>query len=409
MPIALVDCFSGAAGDMWVGALLDLGLPLGDLAGPVASLGLEGVAVRSERVVRGSLAGTLFVVDTAARPPVLDPGVVVVPRRAAAPAAHHGQHRGLAEIEAILARADVAARVRERCRAVFHCIAEAEAKVHGTTVAQVHFHEVGAEDTIVDVVCAVLGTDLLGIERIHSSEVVVGKGTVRCEHGTLPVPAPGTLEILKGIPIRAGELSGERTTPTGAALLKVLVHDFARPVRCVPERTGYGAGTRDTEDVPNLLRITLAESFDPGAAPRIVEISCNLDTASGELLAFLIDGCLQRGAADAFAVPATAKKGRPAFVLHALCDHAAKDGVATFLLEESSTLGVRMHEPERRVLERWSEMRETALGPVRMKCARLPSGAVVARPEDDEVSRLVRESGLARREVLLRIGANLGA
>jgi uncharacterized protein (DUF111 family) len=408
MPIALVDCFSGAAGDMWVGALLDLGLPLADLAGPVASLGLEGVAVRSERVVRGSLAGTLFVVDTAARPPVLDPGVVVVPRRAAAPAAHHGQHRGLAEIEAILARADVAARVRERCRAVFHCIAEAEAKVHGTTVAQVHFHEVGAEDTIVDVVCAVLGTDLLGIERIHSSEVVVGKGTVRCEHGTLPVPAPGTLEILKGIPIRAGELSGERTTPTGAALLKVLVHDFARPVRCVPERTGYGAGTRDTEDVPNCcasrsrsrsIRVPRRDRRDlvqprhgerraAGVPDRRVPAARGRRRVRGA-------GDGQEGPPGVRAARAVRPRGegRGRHVPARGVEHAR----------------VRMHEPERRVLERWSEMRETALGPVRMKCARLPSGAVVARPEDDEVSRLVRESGLARREVLLRIGANLGA
>ena len=398
MRIAFLDCFSGVAGDMWVGALLDLGLPLADLERTVATLGLPGVEVRAQRVQRQTLAGTWFQVVT--------PGTIVVPgavaRRKPVPVAH-GPHRGLADCLALVRRADLPGPVRERAEAVFVELARAEAAVHGTTPEQVHFHEVGAEDTIVDIVCTVLGSHRLGIERYYASSIELGSGSVRCAHGTMPVPAPGTLALVSGMPVRS-TLAGERTTPTGAALLRVLVAGFEPRHAWVPERAGYGAGTRDPDDMPNLLRITLGDDRGPGAAAEVLEIRCNLDTATGEELGYLLAGCLARGAVDAFVTPATGKKGRPTQVLTVLVDAARREAIAGFLLEESTTLGLRYHVCGRQVLERWEETIATEFGPVRFKCARLPSGTVARRPEADEVARLVRERGLARREILARLG-----
>ncbi|MEQ1632471.1 MAG: LarC family nickel insertion protein, partial [Planctomycetota bacterium] len=280
---------------------------------------------------------------------------------------------------------------------------EVEARAHATTVEAVHFHEVGAEDTIVDIVCACAGTHMLGLERLYSSAVAVGSGTVRAAHGVLPVPAPATLELLTGVPVRQGGLRGERTTPTGAALLRAHVAEFEPRLSWVPEKAGYGAGTRDDVDVPNLLRLTVGTMRDTGSAMQIEELQCQLDTATGEHLGYLLDEAIRRNALDAFATAVQMKKGRPGYLLTVLCDVATAESMATFLLEESGSLGVRRHRSERAVVERWQETRATPLGQVVWKCARLPSGAVVARPEDDEVRRLCRERAMARAEVLQKL------
>lgn len=416
MRIGYFDCFSGVSGDMWVGALLDAGLPLLSLQEAVAALALPGVAVRTERVMRADLAGTRFVVEVdGAEPgravderPAAGAGARLVPLgkaplalRPGAGASH--EHRGLQEVLAIVRRARLPAAVDARCTAVFEAIAEVEARAHGTTVDRVHFHEIGAVDTIVDVVCACLGVHELGLERIYSSAVAVGSGTVRTEHGVLPVPAPGALDLLFGIPVRQGGLRGERTTPTGAALLRTMVHEFEPRFVWVPGARGYGAGTRDDAEVPNLLRLTIGELRQATSPTQLVELQCHVDTATGEQLGWLLDEALRRGAVDAFAAPVHMKKGRPGHLLTVLVDDARADALVALLLEEASTLGVRRHRVERAVLERWEETRSSPLGPVRCKVARLPSGAVVARPEDDEVARLCREHGLSRREVLARL------
>lgn len=435
MRIGYLDCFSGVAGDMWVGALLDLGVPFEALQAAVQSLRLEGVRIQREAVLRAGIAATRFVVQVDGR----EPGAAPEPTPGDHhhhPHAHdhghdhahdhahdhpHGEahahvhahgdapvqagrpHRHLADIRAILHRADLPDVVRQQCDAVFAAIAEAEARQHGCSVDTVHFHEVGAEDTIVDIVCACLGTHLLGIDRLYSSAVAVGSGTVRCEHGLLPVPAPGTLDLLFGMPVRHGGLCGERTTPTGAALLRVLVAEFEPQFHWVPGARGHGAGRRDDDGHANVLRLTVGEQRDAHSATAVQELSCQLDTATGETLAWLLDELLRRGALDAFATPIVMKKGRPAQQLTALCDDAHADALQTFLLEESSSLGVRRRRLERAVLERWQESRATALGPVAYKVARLPSGALLARPEDDELRRLCAAHGLSRSEVLRRL------
>jgi uncharacterized protein (TIGR00299 family) protein len=293
--------------------------------------------------------------------------------------------------------------VKESCRRVYRSIGEVEAAAHGCSIDEVHFHEVGAEDTIVDVVCACLGTHLLGIERLHAHGIQVGSGTVRAEHGVLPVPAPATAALLRGIPVRAGGLAGERTTPTGAALLRVLAHDFDVPVGYAAETIGYGAGTRDDPEVPNLLRLTIGTAVDPKSSLQLIELQCHLDTATGEQVGWLLEELLRRGAVDAFVLPVQMKKGRPGFLVTALADAARERVVTDLLLEESTSLGVRRQAVDRAVLERWQEPRETPLGRVTFKVARLPSGAMQARPEDEELARLCREHGLGRAEVLRRL------
>ncbi len=384
MKIGYLDCCAGVAGDMWVGALLDAGLPFAAVERTVAALPLPGVSVRQHRVLRAGLGAVQFEVCRA-------PG----PR----------PHRHLADIVAILERAAIPARVRQRAVQVFTVLAEAEATVHRTSVDAVHFHEVGAEDTIVDVVCACAGIEELGLERLYASPVAVGSGVVHCEHGTLPVPAPATAALLTGVPVVAGSVAGEATTPTGAALLKVWVAEFAPALTWVPERSGYGAGERDPDALPNVLRLTVGHT---AAAPAhavetVLELQCTLDTASGEQLAYLIDGALARGAVDAHVQAVHMKKGRPGQLLSVLCPPAQRDALLEFLLEESTSLGVRWRSLQRAVLERWGEAVDTEWGVVRYKVWRAPGGDVLRRPEEDEVRRLLVETGLSRRALLSRL------
>ncbi|HEX6810193.1 MAG TPA: nickel pincer cofactor biosynthesis protein LarC [Planctomycetota bacterium] len=406
MRIAVFDGWSGVAGDMWVGALLDAGVPMAPLESAVASLGLPGVSIHAARVLRGGLSGTHFTVDrsaaSAAAGEALFTPLPTAGHRAVRSAAAGGHaHRGLREIAEIVQRAELPAVVKDRCLQVYRAIGEVEASAHGCSIDAVHFHEVGAEDTIVDVVCACLGTHLLAVERIHANGIAVGSGTVRAAHGILPVPAPATAALLRGIPVRQGGLEGERTTPTGAALLRTLVHEFDSAVSFTAEAIGYGAGTRDDAEVPNLLRVTVGTRTAP--ANELVELQCHLDTATGEQAGWLLDELLRRGAVDAFAVPVTMKKGRPGLLITVLCDDARVRPLTDLLLEESSSLGVRHHRVSRTVLERWQETRATPCGPVVFKVARLPSGALLARPEDDEVRRLCASLGAGRAEVLRRL------
>jgi uncharacterized protein (DUF111 family) len=247
----------------------------------------------------------------------------------------------------------------------------------------------------------------MGIQRLYSSAVVTGTGRVHCDHGEMPVPAPGTLGNLFGIPVRSGGPQHECTTPTGAALLKVLVDEFEPDLTWVPETTGYGAGSRDIDGYPNLLRFSVGGMRDAGAAQTLTEVTCNLDTLTGEDLGYLLASLLERGAVDAFATPVVMKKGRPAYQVTVLVENADRDLVVQFLLEEALTLGVRMHTVDREVLERWQETVETDLGPVQCKVARLPSGRVIRRPEDDDVQRLTRETAISRPEILARLKKQL--
>jgi uncharacterized protein (TIGR00299 family) protein len=407
MRIAVFDAWAGVAGDMWVGALLDAGAPLAALADAVASLGLPGVSLRTERVLRCGLSGLRFLVDEGGMP--AEQFVPLAPAGSLLQVGGGGHvHRGLREIEAIVQRAALPEPVRAQCLAVYRAIGEVEAAAHGVALEQVHFHEVGAVDTIVDVVCACLAVHLLGIERIVANGIEVGSGTVRAAHGVLPVPAPATEALLRGIPVRRGGLPGERTTPTGAALLKVLCAAFDQPVAMTVRSVGYGAGTRDDALAPNLLRVAVGDTVAASSPTAVVELQCQIDTATGEQLGWLLDELLRRGAVDAFVTPVQMKKGRPGVLVTVLAEPARAVELRTLLLAEAGTLGVREQRVDRHVLERWQETRETPFGPLRFKVARLPGGEVLARPESDDLQRICAEFHLGRQEVLRRLGATLG-
>lgn len=403
MRVAVFDAFSGVAGDMWVGALLDAGVPLAPLTAAVRSLQLPGVAIRAEKVLRAGLLGTRFVVDVPGQAGSAFAFTPVVATKVATAAGAGHAHRRLADIERIVARAELPAPVLADALAVYRAIGEVEAAAHGVGIDEVHFHEVGAEDTIVDVVCACYATHLLKVDAIHCHGLALGSGTIHAEHGLLPVPAPATAALLRGVPARRGGPRGERTTPTGAALLRVLCDGFDEPLTFTTEATGYGAGTRDDAELPNLLRVSVGTLAPATSAGELCELQCHVDTATGEQVGWLLDELLARGAVDAFATAITMKKGRTGVLLTALCDDARVRPLEQFLLEEAGTLGVRRHRVQRTVLERWQETRATAFGAVRFKCARLPSGAVVARPEDDELRRICAEHALGRAEALRRL------
>jgi hypothetical protein len=403
MKIALFEGFAGVAGDMWVGALLDAGVPLAPLVEAVRSLPLPGVELVATKVLRGGLTGTHFRVLEGGQ--VADASGFYLPTNAPRAPLQVGSgtghlHRGLREIEAILNAGTLPAPVRAHCLQIYRAIGEVEAAAHGVDLDTVHFHEVGAVDTIVDVVCACLGTHLLGVDRIYASGIVTGFGTVTAAHGELPVPAPATAALLRGIPVRRGRWPGECTTPTGAALLRCLVDEFEPDLTYTTTAIGYGAGTRNPAERPNLLRLVLGETAPTPDAASLWELECQVDTATGEQLGWLLDELLRRGALDAMAAPVLMKKGRPGHWLVVLCHGEHQAALSQLLLEESTSLGVRRHRIEREILERWQELRPSPYGPVQWKVARLPSGQLLARPEDEELRRLAATTGLGRAELL---------
>jgi uncharacterized protein (TIGR00299 family) protein len=378
MRIAWFDCFSGVSGDMCLGALLSAGWPAAELEALPARLGLEGARVSVGVARRGAIQAT--------RVEVAAPG--------------SQPHRHLRHIEAILEAADLPARVRERSRAVFRRLAEAEAAVHGTTPEQVHFHEVGAVDAIVDVVGTVLGLDALGVERVSASALPVGGGSVDCEHGRMPVPAPATAWLLRGVPIVPTPIRTELVTPTGAALLATLAEGWGPPPPCTLEAVGTGAGGRDLPEQANVLRVFLGRAGEALPGRRTVTVlETALDDESPQVVAALLSGLLADGALDAMAVPATMKKGRPGVWLVVLCEPAQADRVARRLLEETSTLGVRVRHDERIELPRRAAEVMTPFGAVALKVATLPGGGERAVPEFESVRAAAERSGRPLREV----------
>jgi uncharacterized protein (TIGR00299 family) protein len=284
---------------------------------------------------------------------------------------------------------------------IFERLAEAEARVHGTGVDQVHFHEVGAVDSIIDVVGTVLGFEMLGIDRFFSSPLRVGRGTVKTEHGLLPIPAPATAELLRGVSVYAGELEGEYVTPTGAAILTTLCESFGPMPPLKIDRIGYGAGSRDPEGFPNALRLVLAEAEEDhrGAAARVMVIETNIDDMSPQVYGFVMERGFALGALDVFFMPVQMKKHRPGVLLTVLCEEAKLDALCELLLSETTTLGVRYYEAARRVLERAVEVVQTPHGAVNIKVAREGNRTLHFQPEFEDCARLASESGISLMEV----------
>ena len=379
MTIAILDPFSGISGDMTLGALVAVGLDERWLVDLPRTLGLDGVRVRVQEVVRGEIVCRKVDFDIPPQP--------------------HGRH--IREIRRLVAEAGVPDRVRERADRVFTAIAEAEGEIHGMPAEEVHLHEVGAVDAILDVVGAVWGFELLGVQEIYCGTISLGDGFVRAAHGVLPVPAPATLKLLEGIRVRPGpDGAGELVTPTGAGLVREL-SSGPPPDEYVPLRSGFGAGTKDPVGRANALRLVLAEHVAaPGASRETIAVlAADMDDITGEHLAGLADLLRARGALDVILTGTLMKKGRPGTRVEVLAPPAAADALEEVLLVHGSTIGVRRTLVTRRPLARESVTVEVLGHPVTVKVVTLPGGARRAKPEFDDVVRVATATGRPTAEV----------
>jgi uncharacterized protein (TIGR00299 family) protein len=368
MKIAYLDCFSGISGDMTLGALVDAGVSARYLRSELKKLGVSGYTVTIRPVVKKGIAATA--VDVRVKPSAIK------------------GRRHYPDIVSIIERSSLAVAVKEVALAIFARIAEAEAAVHATTLAKVHFHEVGAVDSIVDVVGAAVGFAALGVDAVEASPINVGSGTVETDHGVLPVPAPATLRILAGIPTYADGPLRELTTPTGAAIVGSLARRFGGQPPMIVERVGYGAGGYDLTDRSNVVRLTVGRTEEGAAVESLVELAATIDDMNPEAYGYAADRLFAAGAKDVTLTPVYMKKGRPGVVMTVLADGETAAALEAILFAETTTLGVRRLRVERAALPRSVVTVKTIYGPVKVKIARLPDGSVKAAPEYDDVARL---------------------
>ena len=410
MRIAYLDCFSGISGDMFLGALVDAGVPFGLLQQTVAALNV-GASLERSRVNRGGISATKI--------DVLVNGKKDLPReefwaekssqeaneQEAANRHLHGRH--LSHILKIIAGAAISERSKTTANSIFGALGEAEARIHNVPVEKIHFHEVGAADAIVDIVCAAVGAEALQVERILASALNVGGGTVTCAHGVMPVPAPATLELLKGVPVYSGDVQKELVTPTGAAIVRVLASSFgARPLMTV-DTIGYGAGARDFPKHSNVLRLTIGEvatpdddSQGPGEQEEVDVLEANLDDLSPQIIGYVCERLLTEGALDVFATAVQMKKSRPGTLLTVLAQPRDSSKMRGILLQETSTLGVRSRREDRYVLQRRHETILTPWGEVCIKIGSMQGDDTNIAPEYEDCRRIASEKHVPLKTVL---------
>jgi uncharacterized protein (TIGR00299 family) protein len=386
-----LDCFSGASGDMILGALLDLGLPLDALKSALGSLAVEIGDIRAERVLRAGITATKF------RGGDSSPSVA----GAAGPPAH--KHYHLKGILNAIRRSALSPEGQDRAAHLFERLAETEAAIHGTPIEKVHLHEVGALDSIIDIVGAVYGFEYFGFDDIEASPLNVGGGTIECAHGTFPVPAPATARLLQGVPIY-GDGTSELVTPTGALLVTGYAKAFGPLPPMRVDKIAYGAGERDPKGKPNVLRMLTGDrTSDVGPrtsdVERVVKIECQIDDMNPQFFGPLMDGLLAAGALDVFYTAVQMKKNRPGTLVTVLAPPAKRQPLTEILFRESTTIGVRYMEMSRTCLDRAVESGETPYGPVRFKIARQDGRELNASPEFDDCERLALEHGVSIKAV----------
>ena len=402
--IAYFDCPSGAAGDMILGALVDAGVPFETLERELAGLALAGYRLECSEVMKAGFRATKVHVRLEGYEE--GPGYFRrLPDPDGPPEHHPAGHRGLGEILGILERSRLAQAVRDMASRIFRRLAEAEARVHGTTPERVQFHDVGAIDAIVDVTGSCIGLHLLGVDAVHFGTLPVGGGFVQGPHGRIPVPAPAVAELLRGFPTLDNGIRRELVTPTGAAILTTLaVGSGAMPAMRVTA-VGYGAGTMELE-TPNVLRVFVGEAAvaaptgTPTPTETIIQVETTVDDMSPQLYEPLLERLLEGGALDAWLTPVIMKRSRPGVVLTALCEPGRVADLSRLLFEESSTIGVRWTAYQRARLAREMVRLDTAYGPVTFKVSRLDGRVITVTPEFEEIRRIARDRGLAVREVL---------
>ena len=390
MNILYLDCYAGISGDMTVGALLDLGVPLEYLETELAKLGLpkESYKLSTSRTERHHMAALKFDV------------------------AVHDHHtlRHYAGIDAMIAGSGLAEPVRERAMLIFRRLAEAEAHVHGVAVEEVHFHEVGAVDSIVDIVGTAICLEYLDVEAVYASALPLGGGFVETAHGRLPVPAPATAELLKGLAVHGDCGPGERVTPTGAAIVAALAAGSGAQPAMVMEKMGCGAGGKDFADCPNILRALLGKKIEKiDSDDEVIVVETNIDDSTPEVLGYAMERLLDEGALDVFFTPIQMKKNRPGVMMSFLCRPAQLDQLAGLLLTETSAIGLRSYRADRMVLERRIVERRTELGTVRYKEVYGADGNLLrAMPEYEDCRRIALEKGIPCREVMERLNGVSG-
>ncbi len=391
--VAYFDCASGASGDMVLGALVDLGLPLDRLRAELAKLPLEGYRLEARSVDRAGMRATKVEVVVEADGHDHDHGHEEGH-------GHDHPHRPLSEILRMIDASTLDATVKERASALFRRLGEAEAAVHGIEVEDVAFHEVGAVDSIVDVVGAIIGLGWLDVDRFLASPLNVGSGTVKIAHGEYPVPPPATLRLVSGVPVY-GDGKGELLTPTGALLVTAHASGYGPLPPLRPEGVGHGAGERDTPGRPNVLRLIVGDEVALAEAPagRVLVLESELDDMSPQLFGPLLDRLLAAGALDAFYTPVQMKKGRPGVLLTVVAPPERRTTIEELLFAETTTLGVRWLEWDRTVLERETVSVETEFGPVAVKVARREGRVYNVAPEFDDCLARARAAGRPVKEV----------
>lgn len=379
MRVAHFDCFSGISGDMVLGAVIDAGVDPEAIRSVLASLGLP-IVLEVDKVKRCGFAAT----------------------KATVRAQDQEDYRFLPDIEAILARAALSAPQRELATTIFRKVALAESTAHGMPLERVHFHEVGALDSIADIVGSAVAIDLLNVERFTSSPVAVGSGTVKCAHGIMPVPTPGTAELLKGVPIAKCPVKGELATPTGVAILTSVVTEFVDTPELTLERIGHGAGTKDPIEQPNMLRLLVGEAMARGGSgagfDEVIVLETNLDDCAGEVIGYTIERLFAAGALDVYTVPIQMKKNRPGTMLSIITEPQRIAALEAIVFRETATFGIRRTTAARSKLAREFATVETPWGPVRVKRGQNSEVTIVA-PEYEDCARLARQNEIPLREV----------
>ncbi|MGD1152706.1 MAG: nickel pincer cofactor biosynthesis protein LarC [Syntrophales bacterium] len=378
MRIAYFDCFTGVSGDMILGALIDAGADLHKLESELGKLKISGFTLKAEKTTMRGLSGTRFFVD----------------------ADHSHAERHLTDIEKIMDNSGLADDIKARAKSIFRDLAHVEAKIHNTNPGDVHFHEIGGLDSIVDVVGSLIVMKMLGIETMYASRIPVGTGFVECDHGVLPLPAPATLELLKGIPVYASSIDKELVTPTGIAILKHVVQSFGTIPEMKIERIGYGAGSRDLK-IPNLLRVWIGETEvkQEYEQDEVILIETNIDNMNPEILGYALERLQERGALDVFMTPIFMKKNRPGTLLSILITPDKLDETISIIFAETTSLGIRFQRLERRKLPRELITVETSFGPVRVKVSHIDTEKRIISPEYEDCREIAVRKGIPLRKV----------
>lgn len=376
MRLAYFDCFSGIAGDMTLAALVDAGVDARAIQSAVASLGLP-CELTFETVKRGGFRANYAKVVTA-------------PEHA---------HRHLRHIEAMIDRSTLTPRQNELAKRIFRRLGEAEAEAHGTDIQKVHFHEVGAVDSIVDIVGSAVGLDLLGVDRFESSPIPPGRGTIRAAHGRMSLPAPATATLLKGIPLAESPVEFELTTPTGAAIISTVAEAFGPLPPMTVEVIGLGAGTKEFPEHANIVRLFVGTARLPASADRVWVLETNLDDLPGEVVGYATTQLMAAGALDAYVTPIQMKKNRPGVMITALCDESKIGDMEAILFRETTTLGIRRYPVSRHKLKRQAAEVETPFGVVKGKLGWLEGRPPTFSPEYEDCARVAREQGAPLRDV----------